>query len=81
MAQLSARLAGYVRDSIAHWFQNRMQECVRCTGCESTVFPFASSCPKCGQPNPAQVSMSAVVCLVLGFMFLAVVLSVLMTLF
>jgi hypothetical protein len=81
MAHIGSKLAGHVRDSIALWFDRRMQECVRCTGCESSVFPFASTCPKCGQPNPTQVSTSAVVCLVFGFVFLAVVLYVLASLF
>jgi hypothetical protein len=58
-----------------------MQESVHCTSCDSVIVPFASYCPKCGQANPTQVSTSAAVCLVLGFVFLAFALAVLTTVF
>jgi hypothetical protein len=81
MTHSSPRLQDRIRNSLEHWVQNRMQECVHCTGCDSVIFPLASYCPKCGQANPTQVSTSAVVCLVLGFVFLASTLAILTTIF
>jgi hypothetical protein len=70
-----------VRDSVGHWFQDRKQECVHCTGCDSVVFPFFSYCPKCGQASPTRVSTSAAICLVLGVSVLAISAAILTTIF
>ena len=81
MAHVSSGIPGRIRSSIVHWFQSRIQECVRCSGCDGATLPFVTYCPKFGQANPTQVSISAAVVLVLGFMFLAVTLSVLVSIF
>jgi hypothetical protein len=79
MTHTSFNIVVRIRASVWHWFKDRMQECVRCTGCDSAVFPFVSYCPKCGQANPTQVSTSAAVCLVLAFSGLAIVAAILTT--
>jgi hypothetical protein len=79
MSHSNSSLAGRIYNSMKHWFESRIQECVRCTGCDSAVFPFTPFCPKCGQGNPTQVSTSAAVCLVLGSTLLAIALSILTT--
>jgi hypothetical protein len=61
----------------AHWLQARLQECLHCTECQSGIAPFAAYCPKCGQANPAKVSISAAVYLTLGFAFLTAALLLL----
>ncbi len=75
MTQSSSGFAQRVCSSIEHWLRHRLRECVRCRGCQSEVAPFESICPRCGQANPARVSISGVVYLALGFVFLAVTLS------
>jgi hypothetical protein len=60
--------------SIELWIRNRLGECVRCRGCQSEVAPFETNCPRCGQANPAQVSVIAVVYLAIGFALLALTL-------
>jgi len=75
MTHSSSALTGHIRDTIKQWFHNRMQECVRCCECQSAVSPWDSHCPRCGQQNPARVSPSAAVYLVLGFALLALILS------
>jgi hypothetical protein len=67
--------------SIKQWFHERLHECVRCCECESAVTPWDSHCPTCGQENPARVSASAAAYLVLGFVFLAFILSFLILAF
>ena len=56
-----------IRSTVQHWIHCRMQECVRCRECDSTVTPWASLCPRCGQANPARVSPAAGVYLALAF--------------
>lgn len=75
MTHSSSELAGRIRSSVKEWFHCRMQECVRCCECGGAVSPWDSHCPTCGQENPARVSASAVVFLVLGFALLSLTLS------
>jgi uncharacterized paraquat-inducible protein A len=65
--------------SVMRWLRGRMQECVQCSDCQSSIAPFTSHCPNCGQANPAKVSVSAAVYLVLGFALLILMLFVLAT--
>jgi hypothetical protein len=81
MTHTSFNLVVRLRASVWHWFKERIQECVRCTGCDGAVFPFVSYCPTCGQANPTQVSTSAAICLVLGFLVLAIAAAILTTMF
>ena len=81
MTHLNYKLAGRIRSSIKRWFHSRMHECVRCRHCEGAVRPWDSYCPTCGQSDPAKLAASAVVYLVLGFVFLAMVLSYLILAF
>jgi hypothetical protein len=67
------------RSFITQWLSARVQECVHCSDCQSKIIPFASHCPQCGQANPAKVSVSAAVYLVLGFALLILMLSLLAT--
>ena len=75
MTHLSFELVGRIRNSIKKWFHNRMHEWAHCRQCEGVVKPWDSFCPICGQRNPARLSASAAVYLVLGFALLALVLS------
>jgi predicted amidophosphoribosyltransferase len=63
------------RGSIQRWFQSRVQESVHCCQCQSPVSPWDTHCPTCGQANPARVSPSAAVYIVVAFVLLALVLS------
>ena len=56
--------------SMKHWFQNRIQECTHCSECMNAIRPWASYCPICGQANPARMSATAGIYLVLGFVLL-----------
>jgi hypothetical protein len=75
MSHLSPGLPGRRHSSIVEWFQTRIQECVHCTECQNVIIPFTSHCPKCGQANPAKVSISAALYLALGFAFLTFTLA------
>lgn len=77
MTHSTAELAGRIRTSVRQWFHNRLQECVHCWQCHSLVMPWDSHCDRCGQENPARVSPSAAVYLVLAFGLLAIGLSAL----
>jgi hypothetical protein len=81
MTHLSSEWAGRIRRSIKQWFQNRLQECVHCSQCSGAVTPWDSHCPICGQQDPARLSPSAGVYLVLGFVLLAVVVSSIILIF
>jgi hypothetical protein len=70
MTQSSIGLAERVRGCLGQWIRNRLRECVRCRGCQSEVLPFETICPRCGQANPAKVSIVAVVYLAIGFALL-----------
>jgi uncharacterized OB-fold protein len=72
----SSEVPSRSRSFITRWLSARMQECVHCSDCQTKVVPFTSHCPKCGQANPAKVSVSAVY-LVLAFALLILVLSLL----
>jgi len=76
MKKSNSELVGRVRTSIKQWFHDRLRECVRCCDCESAVTPWDSHCPSCGLENPARVSASAVVYLVLGFVLLTMILLI-----
>ena len=67
--------AGREMGPVRLWFHRRIQECVRCAQCDAAVSPWDSHCPRCGQENPARVSASAAVYLVIGFVVLAVTFS------
>jgi hypothetical protein len=71
------RIGGFTKQ----WFHDRLQESVHCSECESAVTPWDSHCPNCGQENPARVSASAAVFMVLGFAFVAGILSFLILTF
>jgi hypothetical protein len=73
--------AGRIRTAVPQWFQRRLDECVHCRQCESVVTPWESYCPNCGQGDPARLSPSAAVYLVLGFALLAIVVSSLILIF
>jgi hypothetical protein len=75
MPRSSSKSSGGWRDSILKWFQARVFECVHCSDCQSTVLPFASHCPKCGQANPARVSNTAAIFFALGIVFVTLTLS------
>jgi predicted amidophosphoribosyltransferase len=64
-----------IRSSTKQWFTDRLRESVHCSECESAVTPWDSHCPNCGQESPARVSASVAVYMVLGFVFLAGILS------
>jgi hypothetical protein len=81
MTHLSFELAGRIRDVIKQWLLRRMHECVHCCQCEGAVTPWDSFCPICGQRNPARLSSSAAVYLVLGFVMLAIVVPALILAF
>jgi predicted amidophosphoribosyltransferase len=70
---------GRIGDFVMRWIQSRIQECRHCSECGDEVTPFTTFCPRCGQENPAKVSRSAVLCLVLGFVSLTLLLSFVMT--
>jgi hypothetical protein len=67
--------AGRIVSSMMHWFHSRIQECIRCSACENAIRPWASHCPICGQANPARVSPTASIYLVLGFVLLTSTMS------
>jgi hypothetical protein len=75
MTHLSSELAGRIRGSIKQWFHSRMHECVHCCQCGGAITPWDSCCQVCGQKDPARLSASAAVYLVVGFVLLAIVLS------
>jgi hypothetical protein len=77
----STGLHAVVRDSIRQWFNNRVQECFHCSQCDARVTPFATHCPNCGQTNPAKVSTSAVVGMIIGFVVVTLLLSFLIIVF
>ena len=81
MNHSKSQLPGHSRRSIVRWFQTRMHECVHCSECQNVIFPLTSYCPRCGQVNPAKVSISAAVYLALGFAFLTFTLSFLSIVF
>jgi hypothetical protein len=64
------RVLGCIED----WIRNRLRECVRCRGCQGEVAPLESNCPRCGQANPAKVSITAVVYLAIGFALVTIAL-------
>lgn len=75
MTHSGSELAGRMRDGVKVWLHDRLQETVHCCECESAVTPWDRHCPICGQENPARVSTSAVVYLVLAFVLLAAIIS------
>ena len=81
MNHAKSGLPDYSRGSIVRWFQTRMRECVHCRECQNLIIPFVSHCPKCGQVNPAKVSVSAAVYLALGFAVLTLTLPFLFIVF
>ncbi len=81
MTHLSSELAGRIRGSIKQWFHSRMYEFVHCCQCGGAVRPRDSYCQICGQKDPARLSASAAVYLVLGFGLLAIFLSFLILVF
>ena len=81
MSRSNSGWSSRFRNTVGHWFQSRMQECIHCRACESTIPPFVTYCPKCGQVNPTRVANSAVIYLVIGFVYLAFTLSALVAVF
>jgi hypothetical protein len=75
MTQAGTGWSDRIRSSIAQWIRSRMQECIRCSGCENVVFPFVAYCSKCGQANPTKISISTAVFLVVGFLLIMLMLS------
>ena len=67
MSTADTSLTNRVRESVKRWFQNRLQECVRCFECHGAVSPWDTNCPTCGQGNPARVSASAGIYLGIAF--------------
>jgi hypothetical protein len=74
-------LAGRLRTTAVQWWHNRLQECLHCRECKGPVTPWDSTCPTCGQHDPARLSVSAVVSLVLGLFLLAAILGLLVRAF
>jgi hypothetical protein len=74
MTYLSSDLAGRVRAFIMQWFHSRRHECVHCCQCGGAVTPWDSCCQVCDQKDPARLSASAAMYLVLGFVLAAIVL-------
>ena len=74
MTHLSSDLAGRIRGSIKEWYHSRMHECVHCCQCGGAVTPWDTYCQVCGQKDPARLTPSAAMYLVLGFVLAAIVL-------
>jgi uncharacterized OB-fold protein len=72
-----SELAGRIRGSVKQWLHDRLQECLHCSECGAAVTPWDSHCPQCGQENPARVSASAAIGLVIGTLCLAFAILVL----
>ena len=81
MTSQSAALTARVRGAVERWLYNRWQECIHCRECKGTVTPWDAHCPTCGQQDPARLSVSAVVYLLLAFVLLAAVLSIVVWIF
>ncbi|TWT76982.1 hypothetical protein Pla123a_24070 [Posidoniimonas polymericola] len=47
------------RGALSAWLQGRLQECTHCRVCSHDVTPLDHYCANCGQQDPALVSKSA----------------------
>ncbi|TWT37609.1 hypothetical protein KOR34_25630 [Posidoniimonas corsicana] len=72
MGNAQAGWKSRARAAATRWSQLRQEECTTCRGCGQRVMPLDQYCNHCGQSDPAKVSLSAAVCVVLVIGLLAI---------